>query len=70
MSEKDYADLAAKVAALEERMETKQAEYRTDIANLARDIERGRTAGLRWTVGIGLGFAAVIIASLGLLIRL
>ncbi|MDE0052516.1 MAG: hypothetical protein OXO52_22260 [Rhodospirillales bacterium] len=38
MSEKDYADLAAKVAALEERMETKQAEYRSDIADLAKDI--------------------------------
>ncbi len=34
MTDKNYADLAAKVAALEERMNTRQAEYKTDIAML------------------------------------
>ena len=34
MADKDYADLAAKVAALEERMNTRQAEHRADIEKM------------------------------------
>lgn len=37
------SDLAAKVAVLEERMNTKQAEYKTDIAMLAADNARLET---------------------------
>ncbi len=38
MNESDSSDLAQRPAALEERMNTKQAEYKTDIANLATDL--------------------------------
>ncbi len=34
----DHADLAAKLAAREEGMETRQAEYKTDIAQLKADM--------------------------------
>ena len=39
----EQSDLAAKVAVLEERMNTKQAEYKTDIAMLAADNARLET---------------------------
>ncbi len=35
---KDYDDLIVKIAALEERVNTKQAEYKTDIERLARQL--------------------------------
>ncbi len=37
MSDPCIAELAAKLAVLEERMKTMQAEYKTDIARLAED---------------------------------
>ena len=40
MGELDYADLAAKLATLEERMSTWQVEYKTDISRLAENIAR------------------------------
>ena len=39
----EQSGLAAKVAVLEERMNTKQAEYKTDIAMLAADNARLET---------------------------
>ena len=61
-----------KLAVLEERMKTMQAEYKTDIAMLAadnakRDAEHAKRDkdNLRWQVGLWI--AAVVI--LGVLIR-
>ena len=66
MGDKDYADLAAKVVALEERMNTRQAEYKTDIARLAEDAAKRETRLI-------VTMAALVVAAvaiLGLLIRL
>jgi len=44
----DPVELNARVARLEERMKTMQAEYRTDIARLAEDMaKRGEAAATR-----------------------
>ena len=65
-------DPAVKLAVLEERMKTMQAEYKTDIAMLAadnarRDAEHAKRDkdNLRWQVGLWI--ATVVI--LGILIR-
>ena len=65
MADNDYADLAAKVAALEERMNTKQAEYKTDIARLAEDAAKRET---RLIVTVA-GLVVAAVAILGVLIR-
>ncbi len=84
MTNGDHADLAAKMAALEERMNTRQAEYKTDIALLAKEAaERDREAakrearlereirnGLRWQIGFTLGGIAIAVALIGILIRM
>ena len=69
---KDYADLAAQLARLEERMETKQAQYETGLARLETRITRLAEEGakrdkdnLRWLVGLWV--AAIVV--LGILIR-
>lgn len=69
----DNADLAAKVAALEERMNTKQAEYKTDIARLAERMAESDARSARrevWLFGIFAGMIALGVAFLGFLIRL
>ena len=53
MGDRDYADLAAKVAALEERMKTKQAEHRADIEKA--------TNAFTWRVLIMLGIVGGLI---------
>ncbi len=40
MNENNIHELAKQIAALEERMNTKQAEYKTDIARLAEQIAK------------------------------
>ena len=66
---RDYANLAAQLVTLEERMKTMQAEYKTDIALLAKQNAERDTANTRWLVG-SIAIAAVfIVAVLGLLIR-
>ena len=65
MTDGDHVDLAAKVAALEERMNTRQAEYKTDIARLAEDAAKRETRLI--VTMVGLVIAAVTI--LGVLIR-
>ena len=73
---KNHADLATRLAALEERMKTMQAEYKTDIALLAKQnaerdtrIAERDTANTRWLVGSIAVAAVFIVAVLGLLIR-
>ncbi|MYF88541.1 MAG: hypothetical protein F4186_03725 [Boseongicola sp. SB0676_bin_33] len=61
----DTHGLARKLAVLEERMKTMQAEYRTDIARLAEDMAKRDRDNTRWQ--IGLWVAAIVI--LGILIR-
>ncbi len=58
-------DLAVKMAALEERMKTMQAEYKTDIARLAEDIAKRDRDNTRWMVGLWI--AAIVV--LGVVIR-
>lgn len=65
MADKDYADLAAKVAALEERMNTRQAEYKTDIARLAEDAAKRETRLIITMAGL----VVAAVAILGVLIR-
>ena len=51
-------DLARQLAVLEERMNTMQAEYRTDIARLAEDMAKRETRMLLFIAAIiGLGIA-------------
>ena len=65
MADKNYADLAAKVAALEERMNTKAAETEGALDRLRADMARRDKENTRWQ--IGLWVAAVVV--LGFLIR-
>ena len=58
--------LSERIARLEERMKTMQAEYKTDIARLAEDLAKRDKDNLRWT--IGLWIAAIVV--LGFVIRL
>ena len=51
-------------------MKTMQAEYKTDIAQLARDIAQRDTANTRWVVGSTAVAAVFIVAVLGFLVRL
>lgn len=64
MTDPTTHDLAVKIAALEERMNTKQAEYKTDIALLAKESTERETRHLRWTIGVVATAAAIIIAAL------
>ena len=64
----EKAELAARVAALEKRMNTRQSEYKTDIALLAEATERRERRTL--TVNVTLTAAAVDIVAVGLLTRL
>ncbi len=59
-----------KLVSLEERINTRQAEYKTDIAHLAKQIAERDTANTRWLVGSIAVAAVFIVAVLGLLIRL
>lgn len=73
MADPTITDLARQLAALEERMNTKQAEYKTDIARLAEDMaKRDTDAAKRETRLILAVFAIVALATaiLGFLIRL
>ncbi len=58
-------------------MSTRQVEYKTDIALLAKDaaerdarLEREIRNGLRWQIGFTLGGIAIAVAIIGILIRL
>ena len=70
MGDRDYADLAAKVAALEERLNTRQAEYKTEIARLAEAMERRERRTLTMNVTMIAAAVAIVIAAVGLLTRL
>ena len=53
-------DLATKVAVLEERMKTMQAEYKTDLARIAEDAAKRETRMLLAIAAmIGLAVAAI-----------
>lgn len=62
MIDPNVHDLAVKMAALEERMKTMQAEYKTDIARLAEDNAKRET---RLLISIA-GLLAVAVAILGM----
>ena len=67
---RDYAELAAKFAALEERMNTKQAEYETGLERLGKQIaERDNARDNRLLLWIAAMFG-IATAFIGLLIRL
>ena len=59
-------ELSERIARLEERMKTMQAEYKTDIARLAEDQAKRDKDNLRWQVGLWI--AAIVV--LGFIIRL
>ncbi len=63
-SDLDMHDLAQQIARLEERMETKQAEYRTDIARLAETMAQRDKDNQRWVVGFGIAQMVLIVAIL------
>lgn len=71
--EPDLNRLSVKIAALEERMNTKQAEYKTDIATLDASIAK-RDANLSRNLLAFVGFVVSLIilgfVVLGFLIRL
>ena len=59
-------ELSERIARLEERMKTMQAEYKTAIARLAEDQAKRDKDNLRWMVGLWI--AAIVV--LGFVIRL
>ena len=62
-------ELRERVVRLEERMETMKAEYKTDIAILARQLAERDTSNTRWLIGTIAVATVLIVAVLGLLIR-
>ena len=62
----ETARLSGRISVPEERMKTRQAEYRTDIARLAEDMAKRETRTLLAVAGL-ISFGVVI---LGILIRL
>ena len=69
MTHEDYAALSANLAALEERMNTKQAEYEGALERLGRQLAERDAANTRWLIGSIAVAAIFIVAVLGLLIR-
>ena len=43
-------------------MNTKQAEYKTDIAQLATQIERRDKENTRWILAVGIAMVLIVIA--------
>lgn len=68
MNESDLPDLAQRLAALEERMNTKQAEYKTDIANLATDLAKRDTRLILALSGMLVTIMTLGLAILGLVL--
>ena len=66
MNQPTAHELARSLSVLEERMNTKQAEYKTDIARLAEQIAQRDKDNMRWN--IGLWIATMVVP--GFLIRL
>ena len=80
MNETTAHELARKLSILEERMNTKQAEYQTDIARLAeqmaqrdvrlaeRDAKQAEReiANTRWIIGVIVAMSLLIIAAIRL----
>lgn len=69
MKEPTAHEMAVKLAALEERMKTMQAEYKTDIAMLAAENAKRDKANIQWMVGLWIAAVVVIIAVLGFMIN-
>ncbi len=63
MSEPTIHDLDKKHAILEERMNTKQSEYKTDISNLRTDMARRDTWLIITGVTLSLAFIGLLIQS-------
>jgi len=61
----DNHALSERIAVLEERMKTMQADYRTDIARLAEDMAKRDKGNQRWVVGFGIAQIAITIAAIG-----
>lgn len=58
--------LAQKLAVLEERMKTMQAEYKTDIAHLAAEIHKRDKQMIITIVATMIGIASVAVAVLAI----
>lgn len=58
----DNHELARQLAVLEERMKTMQAEYKTDIGQLAADIAKRDKANIQWIAAMIFAAAVLIIA--------
>ena len=65
MAEPTNHELSERIAVLEEKMNTKQQEYKTDIARLAEDMAKRDKENQRWQIGMWV--AAIVI--LGVIIR-
>jgi len=69
--ERRFAELSGRVARMEERIQTKRAEYRTDIARRAESMAERATgtadrtaANIRWAVTVVIGAIAAAVAFL------
>lgn len=65
----ETARLSERISVLEERMNTKQAEYKTDISRLSEAIAARETRLLVVVVGTIVAAAGLATAVLGLIIR-
>ncbi len=84
MNEPTLQDLARKLAVLEERMNTRQAEqesaidrlradmanWKTDMANWKAESAKNERDNIRWVIGLAVGLWAAAVIILGFLIRL
>ena len=61
-------ELDVQLAQLEERMNTKQAEYEGALERLRADLARRDTANTRWLVGTIAAATAIIIGAMALLL--
>ena len=76
MTDHTIYSLATDLVRLEEKMNTKQAEYRTEIAQLAQKLAESdaraaseRTAHTRWLIGAIAIATLIIIGSLNILLQ-
>ena len=70
MTDPTVLQLVGKVAALEERMNTKQAEYRSDIAELAKEIATRNAEAADRMARWGWWQMGVTLAAIGLAVGL
>ena len=68
MTNHNPQDSAVKLAHLEERMNTRQAENETAFERLEKNLAQRDATNLKWTIGFGIALVAIVLGGMKLLI--